>query len=542
MNPNRFFEIKSKTLIIAFSLYFTLVLNLSFFRQVYTNIDISSASGIILGISFPIVLFLALLLIFTLFLQPYLAKPLGVIVLLISSAANYWMFQYGVYIDADMIRNVFETTPRESLDYFNLSIVLWVFFTGILPALYLIKTRIVYAPFLSEAKMRGAIIGIALVLVGLMAALTYKEFSIFGRNHKDIVRLINPTNYVYGTVRFFQKKIRARQPFMALDPDSRYAPYRDPYKTVFVLLVGETARAMNFSLNGYSKPTNPKLAQEDIVNFSDVTSCGTYTALSVPCIFSNLPRKEFNLNRAPYIENLVDLLRNNGYQIQWFDNDEGCKEVCKRVPTVYMTDLGNKKYCDKDYCYDEVFLEPLETYLNNIQDNSFIVLHMMGSHGPSYYKRYPDAFARFTPTCYTGEVQNCDKNAIVNTYDNTILYTDHVIAEVIRLLKKYPDYEIGLMYVSDHGESLGENNIYLHGIPYAVAPKEQTRVPMLLWMSSMMKKEDHINYECLKEKSRDPISHDYIFHSLISLMEVRTKLYRPELDLFASCRTQPLPE
>lgn len=167
------------------------------------------------------------------------------------------------------------------------------------------------------------------------------------------------------------------------------------------------------------------------------------------------------------------------------------------------------------------------------------MLHTMGSRGPTYYNRYPDEFKKFTPTCDTADIQNCSQESIVNTYNNTILYTDYIVSLAIDILKKFTQYESALIYVSDHGESLGENNIYLHGLPYNIAPVKQTQVPMLVWMSKTMQKLDFINYDCLKKKAKNgTFSHDNLFSSILGLLEVDSKIYRSEMDIFKECRTK----
>ena len=207
-----------------------------------------------------------------------------------------------------------------------------------------------------------------------------------------------------------------------------------------------------------------------------------------------------------------------------------------------MVKTNDIRYCDGQSCFDEVLVENLEEYLANVKKDAFIVLHMIGSHGPTYYKRYPDSFRKLTPTCDTAEIQKCTREEIVNTYDNTILYTDFVVSRAIGILKKFPHLESGLLYVSDHGESLGENNIYLHGLPYSIAPEEQKKVPTILWMSDNMKKFDHLDYSCIAKKAEEnTFSHDNLYHTLLALMEIRSKTYDKSLDMFDSCRLEPLP-
>lgn len=540
--PTRF-GIKSHWLIPLAALYLTSVLNLSLWRYLIVHLEVSSIKMFFFGISFPVFIFATLYLLLNIFCLPYVTKPLLTGLLLASSAANYFMFNLGVFIDSDMIRNAFETTTREATDLISFSAILWIVFTGIIPVVLLVFTKIEYKSFWKELRFRLIAIVASVITIGGIAALFFKEYAAFGRNHREITRLINPTNYLAGTFRYYQQKALANRQFARLDEKAKLMPYEDAAPTVFILVVGETARSMNFSLNGYPRETNPMLAKEDVISFRDVYSCGTATAISVPCMFSNMGREKFNVDDATYSENLIDLMQQSGFQVLWKDNDDGCKGVCTRVPNEEMVKKNDIRYCDGKSCFDEVLLENLDEYIGNVTKDAFIILHTMGSHGPTYYKRYPATFKQFTPTCDTADIQKCTKEEVVNTYDNTILYTDYVVAKAIQILKRYPHLESGLMYVSDHGESLGENNIYLHGLPYSIAPDEQKKVPMVLWMSENMKKFDHLDYSCIaKEAEKNTYSHDNLFHTLLALMEVKSTTYDKSKDMFEKCRLKPLPE
>lgn len=538
----RQFHIDSRWLITLAACYFTTVLNLGLWRYIANHLAITGINMFFFGISLPVLIFTALYLVFNLLVLPYIGKPLLILLLIISSAANYFIFNFGIFIDSYMIRNVFETNTRETLDLITPGSLLWIFFGGVLPATWLIFTRIDYRPFWKECRFRIYAIAGCIAMTGIIAVLFFKEYAAFGRNHRDLPRLINPTNYIYATTRYFHLQSMINRQLQRLDEAARLVPYKDAAPTVFIMIVGETARSMNFSLNGYPHKTNPLLAKEDVISFRNVYSCGTATATSVPCIFSNTPKNRFNVNDAKYSENLLDLIQQAGFEVLWRENDDGCKGVCNRVPNEDMVKTNDLRYCDGQSCFDEVLVENLEEYLANVKKDAFIVLHTIGSHGPTYYKRYPDAFRKFTPTCDTAEIQKCTREEIVNTYDNTILYTDFVVSRAISILKKFPHIESGLLYVSDHGESLGENNIYLHGLPYSIAPEEQKKVPMILWMSDNMKKFDHLNYSCIAKKAEEnTFSHDNIFHTILALMEIRSKTYDKSLDMFDSCRLEPLP-
>ncbi len=545
----RFFQKNGERPVVAGSVFiaaaaawFASVLNIAFWRFVFRTVEYEGFSTIVFLIAVPVIMFFLMYLIFNLIVVPYVGKPLVMILLVASAVANYVMTGLGVYIDSDMIRNAFETNVREATDLMTANACLTVFFTGVLPAVLVGFVKIGFKPFKQELMSRLTRVAAMLGIAGVFAGVTYKDFAAYGRNNREGRKLVNTVNYTYSTIRYFQRRALAKRHFTTLDEQAKLIPYEDEYKTVFVLVVGETARAANFSLYGYEKNTNPRLEKRNVVAFDNVASCGTATAVSLPCMFSNMSRVNFDVDDAKFTENMLDLLKRGGYDVLWVENDNGCKGVCNRVETKDVVAENDPKYCFGDYCHDGVLLKELRHKLANIKRDTVVVLHMMGSHGPTYYKRYPDKFKVFQPTCDTADIQNCSREAIVNTYDNTILYTDYVVSQAIKELKKYPQYEAGLLYVSDHGESLGENGIYLHGFPYKIAPKEQKEVPMILWLSETVQREDHMDYGCLKKLAgKNAFTHDNLYHSLLALLEIKTDTYEKGMDMFDACRTKPLP-
>jgi lipid A ethanolaminephosphotransferase len=303
-----------------------------------------------------------------------------------------------------------------------------------------------------------------------------------------------------------------------------------------LLIVGETARADNFSLGGYARSTNPLLAQRDVLYFSNVHSCGTATAISLPCMFSDLPRSEFDLNAAKHRDTVLDIMQRAGLAITWVDNQSGCKDVCDRIPGENASQYAATP-CNNDECLDDILLQVLDDKLATLMTDSMLVLHPMGSHGPTYYRRVPPDHVIFKPTCATERIETCTREQIVNAYDNSIAYTDYVLAGLIDRLKQHQDrLDSVLIYVSDHGESLGENGLYLHGEPYSIAPDYQKHVPMLMWFSEGAPTRLGIDLECMRAKQPQPLSHDDVAHTLLGLNGVMTSVYRPQLDLFYSCR------
>ncbi|HET7775834.1 MAG TPA: sulfatase-like hydrolase/transferase, partial [Azospira sp.] len=307
---------------------------------------------------------------------------------------------------------------------------------------------------------------------------------------------------------------------------------------LFVIVVGETARAGNWGLNGYGRQTTPELAQLDVINFREVDSCGTNTEVSVPCLFSAYGRRHYDESKIRGSESLLHVLDHAGLKVLWRDNQSGCKGACDGLPTESLASAGIPGLCDGERCLDEVLLHNLEQVLADDKGNRVVVMHQLGNHGPAYYKRYPDAFRRFTPTCDSSDLRQCSREQIVNAYDNALLYTDHVLARTIAFLKTQEKrYDTAMVYVSDHGESLGENNLFLHGIPYSIAPQEQTRVPMVMWFSPGYARDFKVNVPCLKARAQKLASHDNLFHSVLGLLDVQTSVYERDMDLAAECRS-----
>lgn len=513
---------------------------MSFIRQVVLNYEIMNAISFFCALFMVVIIPLPVYVILNIILTKHLLKPLSIALLLTSSATNYMMLKMGIRIDSSMIRNVFETNTREALDLITFSGFLWVFITGVIPSIFVYKTRIIFNTVKKEIIQRTALILISVLALLLYTASFYKVLAPFGRNNSKIQNLYNTLNYIYSTAKYFGESSKPKT-FKIIDEKVKPDMFKDNLTDVMIIVVGETARAQNFSLGGYEKNTNPLLSKEkNLVYLTDVSSCGTATAISLPCLFSSKNKKNFDVANAKYEENLLDLLQKAGWKIIWRENDDGCKNVCNRIESYNMPDTKNPKYCFGNYCHDEVLLDGLDDILKNVKykQKTAIVLHTMGSHGPTYYKRYPDKFKKFTPTCDTADIQSCSQEELVNTYNNTILYTDYIVATAIEKIKKYPNFEASVVYISDHGESLGENGVYLHGLPYSIAPEEQTSVPFILWFSDNILKYDHLDFDCIKNKvvKKDGVSHDYFFHTLLGLSETDSSLYDKNFDILTNCR------
>lgn len=518
------------------SLVFVLLFNKSFFSAAWNTQHLDSVNAILFSISLVPTLWLLTFFLLNLLFIPGLAKPAVIALFLGGSVAAHFMDTYGLVIDKEMLRNAWETDTKEAEALINLHLISYIGFLGVLPSLMVIKTPILWGNFWQEFKRRTIPTAFSLLIAVFLILSLSNFYSSFFRNHKEVRLLANPLGFVNAGISLIRE---TTQPGVKIDPISNDARLGDgatkhtkPLLVVFV--VGETARAANFGINGYSRDTTPLLAKKDIVNFTNFYSCGTSTAVSVPCMFSSLTRSEYSNSRAKSLHGLLDFIDTAGIDVLWRDNNSGCKGTCDRVAYESSDEFISTDLCEDDNCFDEILLSNISTRITG--RNQFIVLHQKGSHGPAYNQRYPASMRVFKPVCDTNRMQDCSTEQVVNAYDNTIRYTDLFLTKVINwLASQQPTYNTAMVYVSDHGESLGENHLYLHGMPYTFAPKQQKHVPFIFWASSSFYRDRGLSKECLMNLRKQEFSHDNIFHSFLGLLDIHTKYYRPELDIYASC-------
>lgn len=465
------------------------------------------------------------------------AKPLLGALFVITALATHYMNRYTVFFDASMVRNIFHTDFKEARELLSLSMLVDVLIYGALPALLLSR---VHFPRRSPGRallVRALFLFAAVLVTGAGLGLAFQDLSSLIRNQKELRYLITPANFIVSSLRVAAAETEeAQTPRIPVGTDAVVAASpADRKPRLLVVVVGETARAANWGLNGYRRQTTPELSSSGVINFSEVTSCGTNTEVSVPCMFSPFGRRSYDEKKIRRHESVLHVLEHAGIKTIWRDNQSGCKGVCDGLDTQRPEDGGAAELCKNGHCLDEVLLDGLEAELNKNRRDLVIVLHQLGNHGPSYFQRYPDAYRRFVPTCDSSDLGRCTQEQIVNSYDNALLYTDHFLAQTIERLKKQGSHEAAMLYVSDHGESLGEKGVYLHGLPYAIAPREQMEVPMVMWMSPAFEASSAIDGGCLRARAAQPVNHDYLFHSMLGLMQVHTAVYDPTHDLAASC-------
>lgn len=516
--------------------FFVILFNKSFFSSAWAVFDIHSVSSFLFSMSLIPVLWLITLFFIYLICIPAIAKPLSIALLVGGAFSAYFMDTYGVVIDKEMLRNTLETDSHESLGLFSTRLIAYVFILGLLPSWMVLKVRIIWNNPWSEIVKRLLTLAVVLMASLLIVLSLSSYYSSFFRNHKEVRFLANPLGFMNATLSLANEAKKAPLVIEPISQDARLGEgtLQQSKPVLVVMVVGETARAASFGIDGYKRNTTPLLSKKDIIYFNQFSSCGTSTAVSLPCIFSTLSRKEYKDKTAKSRHGLMDFIQAAGVDVLWRENNSGCKGVCDRVPQESFKQETPTPWCNHGNCYDEVLLHDLDRKVSG--KNQVIVLHQNGSHGPAYDQRYPEAMRFYTPVCHTNQLQNCTREEVVNAYDNTIRYTDHFLSKVVEWLQEQQEtHNVVMMYVSDHGESLGENRIYLHGMPYAIAPEFQTRVPFIFWASPGFYKDRKLAKECLSSLRTHSFSHDNIFHSLLGLVDIQTKYYQPELDIFHSC-------
>jgi lipid A ethanolaminephosphotransferase len=530
-----------ESLVLCLSLYFALVCNSSFLSATTANRDWADPQTWLFATALVLSLIAVHAMILGVVLSRWTARPILSLLVIATGFATFYMQRYGVYFDPSMLRNVIRTDLTEASELISWSMLAHVLAYSVVPVWWIWRVRIDHRPIVLTLVRRFIFVGCAVVLSVVAILAMFQDFSALMRNQKELRYLITPANLVYSTARVLsadtQAVARARTS-VGLDAKMA-ASWAGKKPALVILVVGETLRAASWGMNGYERQTAPNMQALGALNFSNVTACGTNTETSLPCMFSAVGRRDYDESRIRSSESLLHVLSRAGFSVHWRDNQSGCKGVCDGLDEQRVDTATSPQLCSDGRCLDEVLLKDLESLTGNAQGSVVVVLHMLGNHGPAYYKRYPDSFKRFEPTCDTAELRKCDRESIVNAYDNAVLYTDHVLSQTVRFLKSQDNqFDTAMLYVSDHGESLGEKGLFLHGLPRAIAPSEQTQVPMVWWLSEGFTQSMGLKRDCLYETSTDALSHDNLFHSVLGMLQVTTNAYEPKLDITAGCRAQ----
>jgi len=523
-------------LILIVAAYLLMFLNRAFLQRLFSA---SPGDGVTLVDTSMVALVMAInVMLLSLVVWPRVVKPALITIVVSTAIAAWFMDHIGAPIDRHALASAFETDTREAREWITPAMIGWLAVFAGIPSALILWVRPTHGKFHRELGHR-LLLNAALICVvfGLSIGQT-RALSSLLRNHAELRHYANPFAVLHATRGYLKHGLAIDPgPPTALGRDARLTGPDTELPMLMLLAVGESARSHSFELNGYPRATNPRLSTLPVVHNFDVHSCGTNTATSLPCMFSNLGQEQFDVGAARQSENLLDVLGHAGFHVVWRDNNTGSKHIADRVTERDLARLGDRRLCPSGSCFDEVLVQNLDQDLPSSPQNTAIVLHFLGSHGPAYHDRYPARFATFQPECRSADLSACSPEQIRNSYDNTIRYTDHVLAMAIGWLQqKQGKYRTALLYVSDHGESTGEHGLYLHGAPRFMAPDEQTHVPMLAWWSPEFEKSRQLDRRCaLGQQSRE-LSHDHYFHTVLGLTGTQTRVYRPELDVWSACR------
>ena len=515
------------SLVLIVSLFVTLVGNVKFFTETVVVYPLHDNLAFVVSLFIWLFAFLSIALLLVAY--RYSVKPILIFILLASSIVSYFSNNYGTVFNDNMIVNSMETNLAESMDLFSIKLAAYFVMLGILPSVWVYRVTLQDHSFNAQLWRRFRAIVVLIIVFVLVTLAFSKAYTSFARENKQLRLHINPTYFMYAIGKHINNQFESiGTPFVTIGQDANIQRSNQTSKLIIVV-AGETARADRFSLNGYKRDTNPLLTQQDVISFEQMSSCGTDTAVSLPCMFSSLTKSDYSHTQGKNMSNVLDILSTAGVEVLWRDNNSSSKSVADRIEYQDYKSNEVNTICDIE-CRDEGMLPGLQSYIDTRQNKDImIVLHMMGSHGPAYYKRYTKEFEQFTPVCKTNQLNECTNEQINNAYDNTILYTDYFLAKVIELLKNnQKEYKTAMLYMSDHGESLGEKGLYLHGMPYFMAPKEQTHVSSIMWFDDQFSKE--INLHSLQQKSKQAKTHDGMFHTLLGLMNVDTNVYDKKMD------------
>ena len=497
-----------------------LLYNLPFFSYVAENTNESTGGKIFLLVSL-VVIMLALNFLMT-YLVMFLTRRVGRVLLavlsLINATAVYFIDTYSVMIDATTIENVFNTRYSEASGFFSWWLWVFIFLFGVLPAAYCLLQPVVYG----KAKKMAACCGGSLVIVLVVAILNYSQTLFVSQHDTELGGLLQPWSYVVNTCRVISISHDEQAEEIKL-PDGKIT---DHDKAVVVLVIGESARKANFQLYGYQRQTNPLLSKHKELKVYQANSCATYTTAGTKAILE--PENS---------DDLYELLPNyafrTGVDVSWRTSNWGEPPI--HIDEYLTNEALGEKYPGQNIYHDAILLQGLrERIASSRKDKVLIVLHTSTSHGPNYADKYPKEFEVFKPVAKNVEEGQKNVGLLVNAYDNTILYTDYLLDSLINTLKGMQDWKSAMIFISDHGESLGEKKMFMHGLPMKLAPKEQYEIPFLVWTS-----ENFSNYK-RTSSSQEPregelppvLEQHYIFHSVLHLLSIQSPAYDRNYDIF----------
>ena len=497
-----------------------LLYNIPFFNYVAGNNN-ESVGGKIFLLASLVIIMLVLNFMMT-YLVMFLIRIVGRILLailsLINATAVYFIYTYSVIIDATTIENVFNTRYSEASGFFSWSLWLYIIVFGLLPALYCLLQPVVFG----KAKKMGICCGSSLAIVLVVALLNFNQTLWISQHDTELGGLLQPWSYLANTFRVISSQHDEQVEEIKL-PDGKIT---DNEKAVVVLVIGESARKANFQLYGYQRDTNPLLSKQKGLKVYQATSCATYTTAGAKAILEPI-------NSDDLYELLPNYAFRTGVDVSWRTSNWGEPPI--HIDEYLTDDELGVLYPDENEVYDAILFKGLRERIESSQKNKvLIILHTSTSHGPKYADKYPKEFEVYKPVAKNVEEGEKNVGMLINAYDNTIRYTDFLLNNLINTLRSMSDWNSAIIFISDHGESLGENKMFMHGLPMKLAPKVQYEIPFLVWTSDNFRNYKRTSSEQDAPKGELPavLEQHYIFHSVLNLLSIQSPAYNKDYDIF----------
>ena len=559
LNKLKNYPISFSKIIFGYSIFIAFIFNSDLIEKLDKYFLSSSSHNSVFEIFFFFIIWSALVFFLSILLfilgGRYLLKPLVLILLLSATVISYYKQTYGIQVNQGIIESLLDAITEgntgEIKDLLHIKLFISIVLTAVIPFIPLWFIKIHYPSLIRECVLRLSWVAGMLIFLVVMIAINYKDTSLTIRDTRGINKEAIPHYAISSIFSIVKKSLKTKPQYVTLDNNP--VILSPEQEIVGIIVVGETARADRMSLNGYNKKTNPLLEKQQIINYTEAYSCGTLTKISVPCMFFLGDYNSFSETKARYQQNLLNIVEKAGGDVLWLENNSSCKNVCengtKRIDIITDAEntydevlvkitedivLNNKTSADNSLNSIKKYIDmgrnvnasSFVNFKNSKKKRSLIVLHTMGSHGPKYHKRFPKEFEKFKPSCKSNNPQECTQEELSNAFDNTILYTDFVVDSLIEILKKQNKQSF-LIYASDHGESLGEFGLYLHGVPVSFAPKEQVHIPWVIWYSDKYKKNNKISFV----KSEEKITHEFFPHTILKSLKIKSTTLREEKSL-----------
>ncbi len=504
-----FFKKKNKlsTYSFALSLFTLVAFHVPFFMRMGNHLEggfnsvmlVTMAVLVMLGLDFLFYYLLA-------WLGRFVGKCIIALTFLADAVMLIGVVNYDVLVTDEIMGCVLKTRYAEVSGFLSWGVVPYMLFFGVLPCIYVFARKVEYG---SWKRMLGSV-GISLGVILAAVFGNMKNWPWIDRNSTELGSVIMPWSYIVNTVRFYQGERQRNRKEILLPDATSVSDSRD----ICVLFIAESARRDRFSLLGYERETNRYTAADSVKAYNALSSA-TYTTAGVKAILEPVDDPEL-------YEILPNYLQRAGVDVWWRTSNWGEPPV--HTANYYTFSQLKQRYPQADSRYDGLLLEGLrEDIAGSDSTKVFVVIHAYTSHGPSYNTNYPPEFEVFKPVANTVEMSKVTQEELDNAYDNTIVYTDWLLHQVIEMFRSFPDRRCCLLFISDHGESLGENNIYMHGIPLSMAPREQREIPMLVWSSD----------KSLQYKDLPEVGQHHVFHSILRFFGIESPAFNEEMCIFA---------